>query len=128
MRDSEKKTSLFITVVKGALLGVALSLLLILIMSVALGKGWMELKSTQSFTLIIKLLSSLASAALAIKLYKSKALLTGAATGIAYAALSYLSFSIISGHFFFSWGIAGDMGIGLLCGGFMALLMKTVRL
>lgn len=128
MRDSEKKISLFMTLMKGALLGVALSLLLILLMSVALEKAWLELKNTQNVTLVIKLLSSLASAALCIKLYKNKALLTGALAGASYAVLAYLSFSIISGRFMFSWGIAGDIGIGVLCGGFVALLMKTIRL
>lgn len=116
------------TLVKGALLGVALSLLLILLMSLALDKGWFELKNMQTFTLIAKLLSSLASAALAIGLYKSKALLTGALAGISYAALAYITFSIISGRFMFSLGILGDLGIGLLCGAAMALLMRIIKL
>ena len=127
MRGSEKTNSMLMALVKGALLGVLLSLLLILLMSVALEQGWMELKSMQTFTLIFKLLSALAAGLLSVSLYKAKALLTGACAGLSYAALAYICFSIISGRFFLSWGVLGDLGLGALCGAVAALLIHTLR-
>ncbi len=129
MRSGTKKPdAMFMVVIKGALLGVLLSLLLLLLLSLALDKGWLGLTSLQSVTLVVKVLSALTAAVFALKKYKGHAILTGALTGTAYAALAYLFFSIISESFAFSLAVLGDLGIGCLCGAVAAIFLRTLRL
>ncbi len=127
MRTAEKPVSLFMIVIRGALIGVLLSLLLLLLFSLALNLEWVQLKSLSMATLIIKIISGVAAAMIAIIQYKPRALITGSVTGASYAALAFLFFSIVSGRFMISWTILGDLGIGCACGAAAAIFLKILR-
>lgn len=126
MRTGTKKAeSMFMVVAKGALLGVALSLVLLLLFSLALDREWVQLKSMRTATIAIKTLSAVAAAVFALKKYKGRAMLTGVLTGIAYACLAFLFFSILAEQFSFSIAILGDFGIGGLCGAAAAVFLRV---
>ena len=128
MRTGPKKTDpMFIVIAKAALIGVLLSILLLLLFSFALDKEWLRMQDTRIATIAIKVLSALCACVFALFKYKGRALLLGALTGISYAVLAMVFFSILSEKFTFSLALLGDLGIGCLCGAAAAVFLKIVR-
>ncbi|MDO5111498.1 MAG: TIGR04086 family membrane protein [Clostridia bacterium] len=127
MQMGAKGNNLLMTLLKAALLGVAVSFALLLLFSLALQKNWMQLSALGVMTVAIKVVSAAAAAALAVALYKRRAWLIGGVAGLCYAGLAFVFFSILSKSFSLSLGILSDLGTGCLAGVFTALLIRMFR-
>ncbi len=127
MQIAAKGNNLVMTLLKAALLGVAVSFALLLLFALALQKNWLQLSALGVMTVAIKVVSAAAAAALAVALYKRRAWLVGGIAGLCYAGLAFLLFSILSKTFTLSLGVVSDLGTGCLAGAFTALLIRMFR-
>lgn len=125
--DPKKNEPMLLVLAKAALIGVLLSIVLLLIFSFTLDKGWLQMQNTRMATIIIKVLSALCASTLAVLRYKGRALVIGVVSGISYAGLAIVFFSILSEEFSFSPALLGDLGIGALSGAAAAFFLKMLR-
>lgn len=122
-----KPEGLWMTLAKGALLGVLVSALLLLLFAFALEREWLALTSLRVAIIAIKVLSALAAALFVLCKHKRRALPIGALTGLGYALCAFLFFAIVSENFHLSAALLGDLAGGALCGAAVALFMRLLR-
>ena len=123
---SAKKNGCFFAVLKGAFLGAAVSLALILVLALALHKGWLKVESVALVTPIIKVVCA-GLAGLVASSVPNRKLLTGGLAGLVYILLAFMLFSVLSATFTLSWALLTDAGIGVTAAIAAALLRTLLK-
>ena len=109
----------FLTVLKGALNALIVSLLSILLFAFIIKLTSISDGLIKPINQVIKVLSILFGCLIAFKKDGEKTLLKGAVIGIAYTILAYVLFSALNGKFEFSVSLVYDVlfsaAIGIIC-------------
>ena len=124
MGTAKAKGSLPINVLKGALIGAAVSVALVAAFAFVLLKQWLSAESIPYVNVGIKAVSA-AAAALAAAAGERRAL-KGALAGVLYTLVSFAVFSLISGRFELDAALLSDIAI---CGAVGAVtgMMRNLR-
>lgn len=123
MNDSlalEKKPNLFLTVLKGSLIALSISIVGILIFAFVLRFVSISDNLIQPINQVIKGVSIFIGCLISMKKTRHMGLLTGLLIGVLYNLLAFVVFSILDGSFSLSITILNDLLfgglIGLICG------------
>ena len=122
-----KRSGLWKRALKGALLGTALSLFLVLLLSLCLYKEWLGLEHIGPFNTAIKVLSAAFASLMAIRKPMGRRWLTGALAGFFYAFFAYMLFMLLSGSLSLSLRLLSDLGMGLLSGMLSAMIRQMLK-
>ena len=115
------------SVLKGALIGTALCILLVLLYALALKQGWLKTTSMPVVTPALKVLGAGAAGLVAAWKADKRRWLLGGCAGLAFAMLSFMIFSILSSTFALSVAVLTDLGIGVLAGALAAILKSAMH-
>lgn len=124
---AKQASSMPVKILKGALIGSVLSIVLILIYAVALMQGWLDEASMPVVNSVIKALCAAAAALLAIRGCGRRKWIIGAITGAVYIVMAFVVFSILSGQVSFSVAVLSDLLLGVLAGMLTAMLSGLFR-
>ena len=126
MKTKINKT-LFTNTLKGSLIAVAFSLILILIFAfilqiLSLGDGTIKVVN-----LIIKLISIMLGTSVAVRKTKEKGLLTGLFVGLVYTVIAFIVFSILNGQFSFEKSLFNDILFGTIGGAICGVISVNTK-
>ena len=126
MDNSKLKNSYWWGILRGALISVSLSLMLILLFALVIK----FLNINESWILpinqIIKIVSIFVGTLFAFN-NKTKGFIKGFAIGLIYTILSYLVFSILVGKFAFTLTSFSDMVFGGIIGGISGIIVVNIK-
>ncbi len=128
--NDSNNPNIFLTVLKGALIALSISLIGILIFAFVLRFVAIPDNAISPINQVIKGISVLVATLIALKKSKEMGLVTGLLIGLAYTAVSFLTFSILDGHFSFSTTLLNDLLFGSVIGaicGIIAVNLKQKR-
>ncbi len=131
MQESNKN-NIILTITKGVLLSVSVSLGLILLFAVVLKFFDMQNIIVKTINQIIKVISIFVGVLFSLKSSNTKYYLKGLAIGVLYTVVAFFVFSILDGGFSFSTSIIFDLlfsgVIGAICGIFCANISFKKRI
>lgn len=127
MQAKVKWDNTFVRVIKGALFGAAISLLLILLFSLGLYKEWIPIDSISAINTGIKVISAVGASLVSVRKSVKHRWLVGGFSGFAYAAIAYLVFSILAKSYTVSAALLSDLGMGMLAGMLAAMIRQLVK-
>ena len=125
MRQDNSYGNAFFSVLKGAGLALALSLLFSIIFACLLRVTSIPHKAVYPVNQTAKLLLVFLGALAFVR--GEKGWLQGGGIGLLFTALSYLAFSAIGGDFSFSWLIAAELVFTFLAGALGGILAVNVK-
>ena len=115
-----KPPSVVLTTIKGSMLSVAASLILVLLFAFALKYIAIPVTAIRPVNQAIKGISVFIGVFLALRRVKQMGFVHGMLIGLAYTALAFVVFSILDGGFVFSRTLVNDLLfsgiIGAICG------------
>ena len=112
---------------RAAFTGTALGVALVALFALILQQQWLGMESIPYVNTSIKLISAAAAAIMAVKRANDHTLLWGAAAGGAYMLVSFIVFSLISGRFSFSLGLAADFALCMTAGVVIGIIRNLKR-
>lgn len=124
---SLKNNNSILTVLKGAIIALVISLLSILAFAFIIKLTGLNDNLIKPINQIIKVLSIFIGCLLAFKKDGEKTLIKGAIIGVLYIILAFVLFSILNGSFDFSAGIFLDIFFGLIVGVICAVVCNLFR-
>ena len=124
---NKKNNKMFLTVLKGSLIAVAISLVGILFFAFAiklfgLSDGWLK-----PVNQVIKALSIFMGVFFALKTQKEKGLIKGCIIGFVYTAVAFLVFSILNGKFTFDKSLITDILFGSIMGAICGVIAVNLK-
>ena len=124
---NSKKDNLFVSILKGTIAAVSLTLILILLFAVLIRfvnipDGWIF-----PVNQVIKIVSLFVGVLIAIKGNHEKGFIKGILLGITYCVLSYLIFSILQGSFAFKLTNLYDLLLTSLMGGLIGIIAVNIK-
>ena len=127
---SDKNPNIFLTILKGSLIALSISLIGILIFAFVLRFVAISDTLIAPINQVIKGVSVLIGTIIALKKSKEMGLISGLLIGLTYTAVSFLTFSLLDGNFNLSATILNDLLfggiIGAICGIIAVNLKKKV--
>lgn len=121
------KNSIWWSILRGAMISVSISLVLILLFALLIK----FFNISQSFILpinqVIKIISIFIGTLFAFGKVKEKGFLKGMLIGLIYTILAYSVFSILAGEFSFSLTSLTDMLFGAIIGGISGILVVNLK-
>lgn len=124
---SLKNNTSFLTILKGALFSLILSLLAILVFAFIIKLTGLSDGFIKPFNQVIKVVSILFGCLMAFKKDNEKTLIKGAIIGAVYVVLAFLLFSALNGSFEFSPTIFIDILFGLAVGVISSIILNIFR-
>lgn len=120
--DLVKKNNLFISILKGAIVSLAVSLVLILIFALVI--RFFSVSDSLIFPInqVIKIISLFVGVMALTRGCKEKGLLKGAILGLVYFLLSFIVFSILQGDFSIGMSNIYDLLLTTLMGGIIGVI------
>ena len=101
--NNNEKNNILLNGLKGSMLSVCISLVLILIFAFIIKLTSMSDALIKPINQVIKIVSILIGTMFIVKKVKQKGLLLGAMVGLLYSILAFVVFSILNGGFSFDW-------------------------
>lgn len=124
---SLKNNTSFLTILKGALFSLILSLLAILVFAFIIKLTGLSDGFIKPINQVIKVVSILFGCLMAFKKDNEKTLIKGAIIGAVYVVLAFLLFSVLNGSFEFSPTIFIDILFGLAVGVISSIILNIFR-
>ncbi len=124
---SLKNNTSFLTILKGALFSLILSLLAILVFAFIIKLTGLSDGFIKPINQVIKVVSILFGCLMAFKKDNEKTLIKGAIIGAVYVVLAFLLFSALNGSFEFSPTIFIDILFGLAVGVISSIILNIFR-
>lgn len=124
--DSEKQ-SVFLTVLKGSLFALSISLVLILIFAFILRFVPIKDEAIAPVNQVIKGISVLIGTLVAMRKCKEMGLITGLLIGLFYTVFAFITFSILDRQFNFSPTIFNDLVFGAIIGAICGIIAVNLR-
>ncbi|MBQ7949184.1 MAG: TIGR04086 family membrane protein [Clostridia bacterium] len=115
----------FFTVIKAALVALAVSLLSAVIFAVVLRAAPLSSGTIYTVNQVLKVLSVIIGVFACVR--GEKGWLRGGATGLLFSAFSYLAFSALGGDFSLTWLIFIELAITFLAGAISGSLAVNLR-
>ncbi|MBQ9832479.1 MAG: TIGR04086 family membrane protein [Clostridia bacterium] len=116
-----------IAAVKSALVGTALSVVLIVIYALLLYKQILLSDSMAIANATIKVLSAALAAIVAVRGQSQKRYLIGGMAGIMYTLAAFIIFSLLSSTFNISLALLSDIAMGMITGMLSIMIMNMVK-
>ncbi len=113
------------SIIKGALLSVALSLLLSVVFAVILRMASISDKVIYPVNQGIKVVAVALGTLLFVR--GEKGWLKGGVIGLVFTALSYLAFSALGGDFSLSWLIVAELALGFFSGALSGIIAVNLK-
>ena len=123
----ENKNALFVSVIKGSLISLAVSLVGILIFAFFIKYVAVPTSFIQPINQVIKGISLLVGSFFALKKVKEMGLVTGLLIGLVYTILAFVVFSILDGNFEFSKTLVNDLLFGGIIGAICGVIAVNLR-
>ncbi len=123
-QDSPKA---WLTVLKGSLVALSISLVSILIFAFFIKYVAVPTNAIKPINQVIKGLSLLIGTFVALKKVDKMGLINGLLIGLAYTVLAFVVFSILDGHFEFTKSLVNDLLFGGLIGGICGVIAVNFR-
>ncbi|MCI6542238.1 MAG: TIGR04086 family membrane protein [Firmicutes bacterium] len=123
-QDSPKA---WLTVLKGSLVALSISLVSILIFAFFIKYVAVPTNAIKPINQVIKGLSLLIGTFVALKKVDKMGLINGLLIGLAYTILAFVVFSILDGHFEFTKSLVNDLLFGGLIGGICGVIAVNFR-
>ena len=125
--NDSNNPNIFLTVLKGALIALSISLIGILIFAFVLRFVAIPDNAISPINQVIKGISVLVATLIALKKSKEMGLVTGLLIGLVYTAVSFLTFSILDGHFSFSTTLLNDLLFGSVIGAICGIIAVNLK-
>lgn len=125
--NDQNTPSVFLTVLKGALVALSISLIGILIFAFVLRFVSIPDGAISPVNQIIKGVSVLIGTLFALKKTKEMGLINGLLIGFTYTAISFLTFSILDGNFSFSTTLLNDLLFGSIIGAICGIIAVNLK-
>lgn len=113
--------------IKSSLVGVAVSIVLVLLYAVLLYSGVLKSESMSIVNSLIKIISSLAASFVAISSRSRRLYLVGAIAGGLYMSCAFLLFSLLSQTLNLSLSFLSDLGVGVFTGMLFAMIINAFK-
>ena len=113
---NNEKSNILLNGLKGSMLSVCVSLVLILIFAFVIKLTCMSDTLIKPINQVIKVVSILIGTMFIVKKVKEKGLLLGCMVGLLYSILAFVVFSILNGGFSFDWTLLIDILFGVVTG------------
>ncbi len=120
--NNNEKNNILLNGLKGSMLSVCISLVLILIFAFIIKLTSMSDALIKPINQVIKIVSILIGTMFIVKKVKQKGLLLGAMVGLLYSILAFVVFSILNGGFSFDWTLLIDILFGTISGGICGVI------
>lgn len=125
--DGIKRKNLLFDVIKGALVSVSITLVLILLFAVIV--RFLNISDSWIFPInqVIKVISIIFGVIVLLKNNREKGFLKGLLLGIIYFLLSFFVFSILQGNFSFALKNLYDLLLTTLMGGLVGIIYVNIK-
>lgn len=124
---THKDNSTFFRILKGSLIALVFSLILVLVFAFVLRFIPISDNLISPINQVIKGISILFGTIFALKKSKEMGLISGLLIGFLYTVLAFLTFSILSGDFTFSSTILNDLLFASIIGGISGIIAINVK-
>ena len=124
---SDGKNNIFLTVLKGSLVALSISLIGILIFAFILRFIPVSDALIMPVNQVIKGVSVLIGTIIALKKTKEMGLVSGLLIGLFYTIISFLTFSILDGNFTISITTLNDLLFGGIIGGICGIIAVNLK-
>lgn len=126
IKKSENK-NFIISILKGALISVCVSLVCILVFAFFIKLTNMSDGIIKPINQVIKVLSILIGTIIAVKKTKQKGLISGIFVGLLYTVLAFVVFSALNGSFKFDITLLIDIVFGVIAGAICGVIGVNVK-
>lgn len=124
---SSGKNNIFLTILKGSLIALSISLIGILIFAFVLRFIPISDNLIMPINQVIKGLSVLIGTILALRKVNEMGLVSGLLIGLVYTAVAFVTFSILDGNFDFSLTILNDLLFGGIVGAICGIIAVNLK-
>lgn len=125
--EKSESPKLWLNILKGSLISLALSLVLILIFAFFIKYVAVPEKAIKPINQVIKGISLLIGTFIALKKSSQMGLINGLLIGLTYTVLAFVVFSILDGHFEFSKTLVNDLLFGGIIGGICGVIAVNLK-
>lgn len=122
-----KDNSLFLSILKGSLVALTVSLVGVLIFAFIMRFVPISDSLISPINQVIKGVSILIGCFVGLKKAKEMGLISGLLIGFVYTALAFLTFSILNGEFVFSRTILNDLLFGAIIGAICGIVAVNLK-
>lgn len=123
--NQKNNGSFFVVLLKGSLISLSMSLILVLIFAFLLRFIAISDSLIKPINQIIKCASILIGTFIALKKYRQMGLISGLLIGVIYTVISFLVFSILDGNFEFGKTLVNDIFFGSITGAISGIIAVT---
>ena len=124
---SSGKNNIFLTILKGSLIALSISLIGILLFAFVLRFIPISDNLIMPINQVIKGLSVLIGTILALRKVNEMGLVSGLLIGLVYTAVAFVTFSILDGNFDFSLTILNDLLFGGIVGAICGIIAVNLK-
>ena len=125
--EKSESPKLWLNILKGSLISLALSLVLILIFAFFIKYVAVPENAIKPINQVIKGISLLVGTFIALKKSSQMGLINGLLIGLTYTVLAFVVFSILDGHFEFSKTLVNDLLFGGIIGGICGVIAVNFK-
>lgn len=125
--EQKGKSNFFVSLLKGSLMALSISLILICIFAFVLRFCDIKTEAIKPINQVIKILSILIGSFYGLKKTREMGLINGFSIGIAYTVLAFVVFSILNGGFTFERTIINDLIFGGIAGAIAGIISVNFR-
>lgn len=125
--EQKGKSNFFVSLLKGSLMALSISLILICIFAFVLRFCDIKTEAIKPINQVIKIVSILIGSFYGLKKTKEMGLINGFCIGIAYTILAFVVFSILNGGFSFERTIINDLIFGGIAGAIAGIISVNFR-
>lgn len=125
--EKSESPKLWLNILKGSLISLALSLVLILIFAFFIKYVAVPENAIKPINQVIKGISLLIGTFIALKKSSQMGLINGLLIGLTYTVLAFVVFSILDGHFEFSKTLVNDLLFGGIIGGICGVIVVNFK-
>lgn len=122
-----EKPKLWLNILKGSLVSLAISLVLILIFAFFIKYVAVPENAIKPINQVIKGISLLVGTFIALKKSSQMGLVSGLLIGLSYIILAFIVFSILDGNFEFSKTLVNDLLFGGIIGGICGVIAVNFK-
>lgn len=127
MKTKAIKSNLFLTILKGVVAGLCVSLVGILIFAFVLRFTSISDKVITPVNQVIKGVSIFFGVFVAMKKYRQNGLLTGLLIGLLFTIVAFLVFSLLDGSFVFDRTLVNDIIFGSVIGAICGIICVNLK-
>lgn len=124
---TERDWTVFFGILKGCLIALCISLLLVLIFAFALRFVPLADSVISPINMVIKGVSILLGTIFGLKKVKEMGLISGLLIGFFYTAFDFFTFSILSRSFEFNMSLLNDLLFGAIIGGICGIIAVNIK-